>query len=202
MHLEKGSPQDARQIAMIFYSAFPESIELFYGSKALTELFDLLELSFKMIFYWGGQALVAKDERGNIVGYCFYRSSHHRPTVKQFVVLLGSALKMLSKVSFGEACKLAHNKLVMIGSAQRNKKGPKPQAHIVSIAVNPSQQGQGLGKSLLNHTLHQLQGQTVALNVRSTNLAAQHLYAEAGFSEYGKTKDLLGDWLRLLRKPS
>lgn len=200
MCLDTGSPNDAKQIAVVFREAFPESIELFYKNKPPDKLLALLELSFKLIFFWGGQAVVARNADGLIVGYCFFQSATGRPK-RRYEELLRTAFSMVGRVSLGEVLKLTHNKLQMTLSCQRGKKEPRPQAHILSIAVSPSEQGQGLGRSLLDHALHQLQGQVVALNVRANNPAGQHLYAEAGFRQCGTTKDLLGDWLKLLRTP-
>ena len=58
------------------------------------------------------------------------------------------------------------------------------ELHVLSLAVNPKFQGQGLGRQLLSYVLIKSieRGVTfVTLEVRVTNLVAQKLYASLGF---------------------
>ena len=68
------------------------------------------------------------------------------------------------------------------------KKVPKPEATIVSVAVLPGYQGQGVGTLLLSFVLDQLKGQSVGLNVRADNEPGKRLYASAGFEKYGRKR--------------
>lgn len=199
MYLESGSPKDARQIAAVYRDAFPDSIRLFFGKKQSAKLLDLLEHSFKIVFYWGGQAVLAKDEEGQISGYCFYDSSLDRVAKRNYAGAASSVFKMGTKIGFFELAKLMQNSLTMALSTRHNKKVPKPEARILSIAVDPAYQGQGVGTLLLTHVLGLLQNQSVGLNVRTDNPAGRRLYEQAGFLERGTTHDLQGQWIALAR---
>ena len=81
------------------------------------------------------------------------------------------------------------------------------QAHINNLAVRPELRGRGLGTYLLDsivtEALH-LGAASLTLEVRRSNVAAQRLYAKAGFYEDGVRKNYytqpVEDALVLLRK--
>lgn len=143
---------------------------------------------------------MSKDEQGDVCGYCLYSSEKKRSAycARQIFSALWT---MLKKARLREGAKLLRNSFVMQVSARRGGNRGSAQARIVSIAVNPAKQGQGLGTELLNTALKQLQGQSVALNVRPDNQAALRLYQAAGFKVCGRRKDLLGEWLMLRKDP-
>lgn len=60
------------------------------------------------------------------------------------------------------------------------------EATLMDICVHPDQQGQGLGKLLLNQFIAQAKAkgaQKIWLEVRAKNISAQMLYMNAGFIE-------------------
>jgi ribosomal-protein-alanine N-acetyltransferase len=62
------------------------------------------------------------------------------------------------------------------------------EAHIFNICVRPELQGHGLARRMLDHLLeraHEVQTQTVFLEVRTSNTPAMRLYQAAGFCEIG-----------------
>jgi ribosomal-protein-alanine N-acetyltransferase len=62
------------------------------------------------------------------------------------------------------------------------------QAHINNLAVRPELRGQGLGTHLLESIVveaRHLGATSLTLEVRRSNVAAQRLYAKAGFHEAG-----------------
>ena len=62
------------------------------------------------------------------------------------------------------------------------------EAHILNVCVHPAWQGQGLGRRILERMLRlarEHQADTAFLEVRVSNIAAQHLYEAAGFNEIG-----------------
>lgn len=62
------------------------------------------------------------------------------------------------------------------------------EAHITNIAVAPEYQKHGYGEILLNKLIayaKRLGAESMTLEVRKTNLAAQKLYRKLGFTEYG-----------------
>ena len=201
MRLEMAFPRDAQEIARVYRDAFPESVHFFFRRKSPEKLLDLLELAFLTIFYWGGQAILVKDDQGSVKGYCFYLSQatgSHKPNGRHVVALLA---RMMRKITLPEITRLLHNQLAMVSSVKRIEKIPKAQAKILSVAINPLYQGQGLGTMLLEGVLAELHDQAIVLNVRAKNPAGRRLYAAAGFKQYGTTKDLSGEWIMLVKQP-
>lgn len=65
------------------------------------------------------------------------------------------------------------------------------EAELLTIAVHPQAQGQGLGKALLAQLTHALRARSVAklfLEVATDNAPAVALYARAGFTEVGRRR--------------
>lgn len=66
------------------------------------------------------------------------------------------------------------------------------EAHILNLCVNPPEQGQGVGKSILRvlmSTARALSVQTIFLEVRQSNHRAQALYEQFGFNEIGTRRN-------------
>ncbi len=200
MHLQRGSPDEARHIAAVYKEAFPESVRLFFRDREERPLLDLLEGSFALVFYWGGKAVLAKDRTGKVCGYCLYRSA--KIEGRDWGKLIPLGLRLLRLIKPGEAGRLAYNQALALKNCSRSRPVKKKEASIISLAVSPPCQGGGLGTRLLEEALKNLVGEAVCLNVRAQNPAARALYRRAGFSPYGLTKDLLGEWLLLKRPPS
>jgi len=109
--------------------------------------------------------------------------------------------QMVGKVTFSEICRLMRNQWTILSTKEKTKAPtPKTQAEIVSIAVNPECQGQGVGTLLFSSVLDNLKHQSIGLNVRRDNPAARRLYAKVGFQDYGSFRDLSGEWLMLARE--
>jgi ribosomal-protein-alanine N-acetyltransferase len=65
------------------------------------------------------------------------------------------------------------------------------QAHINNLAVRPELRGRGLGLEMLEAVIDEarrLGAESLALEVRRSNVAAQRLYKRAGFRENGVRK--------------
>lgn len=65
------------------------------------------------------------------------------------------------------------------------------EGHILNLTVDPSRQGQGIGKQLLQHLIAIARiksAQTLLLEARPSNEAAIHLYESTGFNEIGCRK--------------
>lgn len=204
MHIEKGSPQDTRDIARLYCAAFPASVELFFRGKPREKLLDLLELTFDLIFAWGGEALLARSTEGAVLGYCMYFSPRGLLSRRKWDKMVATAGSMMGKVGLLEAGRLLRNQVMMTLSTRHTKKVPTPrsQARILSIAIDPSSQGKGVGTLLLQRVLEKLEHQGVVLNVRKDNPAGRNLYARAGFQECGFTRDLSGEWIMLFKEPT
>lgn len=66
------------------------------------------------------------------------------------------------------------------------------EAHLLNITIAPEQQGRGLGRRLLHRMVRlaaAAQADTVFLEVRVSNLAAQHLYESEGFCEIAQRRN-------------
>lgn len=65
------------------------------------------------------------------------------------------------------------------------------EAHLLTIGIAASQQGQGWGERLLQHFIHLAQQQnrkTMLLDVRESNHSAAKLYRRLGFKEIARRK--------------
>lgn len=198
MRFSPANSHHARAIADLYRQAFPASVALFWTKKSSSDLLDLLELSFKFAFYWGAQGVLALNDENQLVGYLLYNPATKK---RQPGKALAIFPRMVGKIALSELKQLTHNQLLMSTSIKRTKKVPKPRAQILSLAVSPACQGQGVGTLLLNNAMVELQNQFVCLNVRANNPAAQKLYSKTGFYQYGTTRDLAGKWFMLVRQP-
>ena len=64
------------------------------------------------------------------------------------------------------------------------------EAHILNISVAPNEQGQGIGRRMLEHLIELATGkaETIFLEVRPSNVGAIALYEKMGFNEIGVRK--------------
>ncbi|MBI1733404.1 MAG: ribosomal protein S18-alanine N-acetyltransferase [Gammaproteobacteria bacterium] len=66
------------------------------------------------------------------------------------------------------------------------------EAHILNLCIDPALQRRGLGRHLLDHMVELAvdhRAQTMFLEVRPSNQAAQRLYQGAGFDEVGMRRN-------------
>ncbi|NLJ79684.1 MAG: GNAT family N-acetyltransferase [Firmicutes bacterium] len=199
MLVTPGTKAQSRSIARIYQEAFPASIRHFFGPRGDKDLLDFLELSFSLVFFWGGKVLLAHTEEGEISGYCLYNPA--RGGRKDFKNLGRAGFLLLSKVRLREIALLTRNQILKLLKTKKSRPAPKKTASIISIAVAPQFQGRGIGTLLLGRALQELSSQWVLLNVRSENSPARRLYRQAGFTPYGSTEDLLGSWVMLKKPP-
>lgn len=72
----------------------------------------------------------------------------------------------------------------------------KPELHLLSLAVNPAARRRGFGRQLLASVIavgRSLRAETLFLEVRDSNTAAQGLYRAAGFAVVGRRKGYYAD---------
>lgn len=64
------------------------------------------------------------------------------------------------------------------------------EAHVLNICVSAAEQGQGIGRKMLEHLIETAQGraETMFLEVRPSNTVAIALYEDMGFNEIGIRK--------------
>jgi [ribosomal protein S18]-alanine N-acetyltransferase len=196
-------PDDLAGMAEVYMAAFPESMRHFFGDEPLppAALADVLGFVLEA----EPEAVRVAEVAGTIAGYCLSPSQFSRVGrvasrpqnlwrwVRNWLAgryrLPLSALRLLVK-----------NKVSGWREARRDPY--HCEAKILSIAVRPEFQGQGLGKRLLLAGLEYLQGTgvpQVRLEVRPENTPALKLYESQGFVTVGRTRDSQGDWLIMLK---
>lgn len=64
------------------------------------------------------------------------------------------------------------------------------EAHILNLCVTPEEQGQGIGRKMMEHVIDEARGsaETIFLEVRPSNEGALALYKKLGFVEIGVRK--------------
>lgn len=70
------------------------------------------------------------------------------------------------------------------------------ELHVATIATHPDYRGRGIGKRLLQHTLHaaKLEGAVRSfLEVRESNMVARAMYLSFGYVEDGRRKEYYKD---------
>lgn len=198
--VECGQIHDSLEMAQVYLTAFPESKRFFYPNKRQHKLLELVSYSFQSLFYLGGRALVIRDDQGKTIAYCLYKSSLH-PCAKDWLALIKASSKALVRLNPLEFTRLTLTKGLIFCTTKKDQNFRDYQAtgEILSIAVHPDKQGEGLGSALLEVALQQLAGEAVSLNVRGTNLAGLSLYEKNGFIKRGSNRDFLGEWLMLIK---
>lgn len=203
MHLERGCILHAQEIAEVYIAAFPESVRFFFKRKKHSRLLTLLTNSFRFILLWGGQALLVRNSQNEVIGYCIYSKKPNPLMNNLWWTTFGTTLRMgaslVVNISPLELMKLAANQLIMITQVKRDWYPPPETGRIVSIAVSPAAQGTGIGTKILAAALDNLDSCSVYLNVRTQNEAGRRMYEGANFQYYGRTRDLLGEWLMMVR---
>jgi ribosomal protein S18 acetylase RimI-like enzyme len=97
--------------------------------------------------------------------------------------------------------RIIRNKLLFV-STEKVHSPPGSYGRILSIAVIESSRGKGLGKLLVEQGLESLKNQGleyVKLEVRPDNIPAVKAYTSLGFIQVGKTRDVQGEWLVMLK---
>ena len=70
------------------------------------------------------------------------------------------------------------------------------ESHVLNLAIDPPQRGQGLGRYLLEHLLQRARSggaEMALLEVRPSNAGARALYEKLGFNEIGRRTDYYPD---------
>lgn len=189
-------------MAAVYCAAFPESLAHFFPGRPapLRALADVLAIPLTA----EPEAAFVAERDGRVVGYCLAPAHFSRlaPAGRRQV---GRLLWRWLSGQYGLGLRtlrvLAADKLQT--RRQHTTDRYAAEAHILSIAVHPDCQGQGLGKALLEAGLHYLDtvpASPVRLEVRPHNTAARRLYEQHGFEQVGRTADSQGEWLVMLRR--
>jgi [ribosomal protein S18]-alanine N-acetyltransferase len=194
--------EDLPEMASVYAAAFPDSLRHFFGDRPspLKAIADALGLAVRA----EPRSNFVADQDGQIVGYCLAPAHTSRLAKACGAACLSRFLLRWITGRYG----LGFRALWVLGrdklQARRQSRNDPHQAdaHILSIAVSPDAQGQGVGKTLLRHALCHFDRERVErvrLEVRPDNLPALRLYEKYGFVTVGRTADSQGDWLIMLR---
>lgn len=193
---------DLAGMASVYAEAFPDSLRHFFGDRPapLRAIADALALAVRA----EPESNFVADLDGRIVGYCLAPIHLSRLSKACGATCLARFLGRWITGRYG----LGLRSLWLLGRdklhARRQSQDDPHQAdaHILSIAVSPNTQGQGVGKTLLRHALCHFDRQRVErvrLEVRPDNTPALRLYEKYGFVTVGRTDDSQGEWLIMLR---
>lgn len=194
---------DLEGVARIFMAAFPDSLSHYFRQPptpwVVAEPFRLCLASEPAAFF------VAATPEGEPAGYLFAPAQTSRLT--KVALLRGFALRWLWRwvsgqygIGLAPVRALALNKLDFLASARAPK--VQAEARILSIAVHPAYQGQGIATALCRlglARLDQIGASPVRLEVRPDNAPAMALYQGLGFQTVGSTRDAQGEWVIMLR---
>ncbi len=202
MGVRKVLRSDVDDVAGIFIRAFPESVRHYYGASAPP--ID----GFRDIFAFLSQAerenFLVYEESGAVLGYAVVPRSMGRVWAK--AVLGGRVFVWAFKWMAGRygipptrIATILGNKLLF--AAYSGEQLLRGHAQVLSVAVDPSAQGRGIGRQLVQAGLELLRGQgvrTVKLEVRPDNEPARRIYSNLGFCEAGKSRDSQGQWIVMI----
>ncbi|MCL4401838.1 MAG: GNAT family N-acetyltransferase [Acidobacteria bacterium] len=187
----------------MFLAAFPESVQHYVGHAIAPRVVADL---FAICLDAEPAALLVGEDDGRIVGYIFTPAC--LPRVFTTAIRHGHLWRMFIRWISGQygigirpIWVSASNGLAFWHDAHEARL--RADARVLSLAVHPAVQGQGVGGELLQRGLAYLDRQgvpTIRLEVRPENAAAIHLYQKYGFRTVGQTRDSQGIWLIMLRR--
>lgn len=201
----QAAASDLEGVAQVFAAAFPESIAHYFSRPpsmaVVAEPFALCLAAEPDGFF------VAVSPEGRIAGYIFAPCRTGR--LPWAALRRGFAFRWLwgwvsgrFGIGLNPVRALAVNKVDFLRSARQPT--VKAEARILSIAVHPDFQGQGLATKLARlgiERLDRLGVPLVRLEVRPDNAPAVRLYTGLGFRPHSTTRDSQGEWLIMLREP-
>lgn len=195
--------QDLEPIARIFVAAFSDSVKHYAGhairAKVMADLFAICLDTEPAAFF-------VAVKLNTVAGYVFAPAHFFRLSRSAF--RHGHAWRIARRWLTGQygiglrpVLVAAKNWLSLLCEAR--DPALASDARILSIAVHPDYQGQGIGGLLMQCGLAYLQAQGVArirLEVRPDNAPAVHIYEKDGFVKRGETRDTQGAWLVMLKE--
>lgn len=203
--ITRAVPADIPAIASLFTESFLDSVLHHCGGRlpkpqAMEDVFSLV---------YGAEpeaAIIAKDQNGRLIGYCFAPVRLERLWRK--AVTGGHIFKwawrwLTGQYGFGlQPVKIILlNKFAFLRSA--TTPGKAASARILSIAVAADTRGKGIATALMLEAdtyFRQHQVERVRLEVRPDNRPAIRVYEKLGYYPGGTTYDSQGPWLIMFKE--
>ena len=198
---------DVPAIAHLFTESFMDSVLHHCGGRlpkaqAMQDVFSLVYQAEP------AGALLAKDQSGQVLGYCFAPVGLSRLWWQALTGghLIKWAWRWLTgQYGFGlhPVKIIVLNKLAFLRSAATP--GKAANARILSIAVAAAAQGQGIASALMTEADRYFKDnkvQRVRLEVRPDNKPAIRVYEKLGYYPGGTTYDSQGPWLIMFKEIS
>lgn len=190
---------DIPAIASIFMSAFPESIDHYYlgkpaPAKPFRDIYAFLATAEHSNF-------LVHEESGQVLGYIVVPRNMGLLWIKS--ILSGHLFLWAFNWFTGQYSLSLPRVLTTLGNkllfaAHSFGRFARGHAQVLSVAVAPEAQGQGIGRKLVQAGLDLLRSQGVSLvklEVRPENTPARRIYASLGFEEVGVSYDSQGKWV-------
>jgi ribosomal protein S18 acetylase RimI-like enzyme len=194
--------QDIPAVVSIFLQAFTPSVEHFLGeplqnNRSICDIFNFIQQAEPQSFF-----IAASEDQ--VAGYLIASRSMRRIWLK--ALTQGEVFLWLYRwlsggydIGTGPVKSIIRHKLLFLSSKHNYRSAS--QAQILSIAIHPDYQNNGIARELLNLGLTYLEGtEEIKLEVRPENQAAYRLYSSLGFEPVDKTSDSQGDWIVMVKK--
>ena len=202
--ITRAEPADIAAIARLFTESFLSSVLHHCGGRLPKP--QAMEDVFSLVYAAEPEAaLIAKDETGRLIGYCFAPVRIERLWCK--AITGGHLIKWAWRWLTGQYGFGLHpvkiiilNKLAFLRSAATP--GKAANARILSVAVAADARGRGIASALMAEAdayFRQQQVRRVRLEVRPDNHSAIRVYEKLGYYSGGTTYDSQGPWLIMFK---
>ena len=202
--ITRAQPADIAAIARLFTESFLSSVLHHCGGRLPKP--QAMEDVFSLVYAAEPEAaLIAKDETGRLIGYCFAPVRLGR--LWRLAITGGHLLKwswrwLTGQYGFGlhPVKVIVLNKLAFLRSAATP--GKAANARILSVAVAADARGRGIASALMAEAdtyFRQQQVRRVRLEVRPDNQSAIRVYEKLGYYAGGTTYDSQGPWLIMFK---
>lgn len=197
---------DLPAAAAIYRRSFATSVDAFLsGASPEQKLFEDL---FSLLYRALPGDLFVLEEDGRVQGYLVALSRRIEwlwgYTICSGTLFLWAGRLLLGRygVPLQAIPGIVRNKLCFVSTEKvRSPRGR--YGRILSIALAEECRGRGWGRRLVKHALEhfaELGLDRVKLEVRPENLPAVRTYTGQGFIGAGRTRDLQGEWLVMIKK--
>lgn len=201
MEYRQAQSEDIPAVASIFLQAFSPSVQHFLG-KPLENNLSICDI-FNFIREVEPQSFFIAESDNKIAGYLIATRSMRRIWLKaitkgEIFFWLYRWLSGIYAIGTGPIKSIIMHKALFLTNKHNYR--TTSQAQILSIAIHPDYQKNGVARNLLALGLSYLEGTNeIKLEVRPDNEAAYSLYTSLGFKPVDKTTDSQGDWIVMVK---